>query len=73
MTPPRLARALLRLLPQRDRAAGFLRSLLFGVGPNDVPTLAASLVFLCAVALAACLLPVLRASRVDPAITLRQE
>jgi putative ABC transport system permease protein len=69
---PALAGAALGLLGSLG-LAGYLRSLLFGVGPNDVPTLAASLVFLCAVALAACLLPVLRASRVDPAITLRQE
>ena len=53
--------------------AGFLRSLLFGVEPNDIPTLACAIVFLCAVALCACLVPVLRASRVDPVITLRQE
>jgi putative ABC transport system permease protein len=50
-----------------------MQSLLFGVGPYDPVTLAASVAFLCAVALAACLLPVARAARVDPAITLRQE
>jgi predicted permease len=53
--------------------AGFLRSLLFGVEPNDTATLVASIAFLCAVALAACLIPVARAARVDPAITLRQD
>jgi putative ABC transport system permease protein len=53
--------------------AGFLRSFLFGVEPNDTATLVASVVFLSSVALAACLVPVLRAARVDPAITLRQD
>jgi putative ABC transport system permease protein len=55
------------------RLASFMRSLLFGIGPQDPVTLVASVAFLCAVALAACLLPVVRAARVDPAITLRQE
>ncbi len=69
---PTLAGAAIGLLGSLG-LAGFLRSMLFGVGPTDASTLAVSLVFLCAVALAACVLPVLRASRVDPAITLRQE
>jgi predicted permease len=52
---------------------GFLRALLFGVEPGDPATLAAALVFLAAVAVAACLVPVARAARVDPAVTLRQD
>jgi ABC-type antimicrobial peptide transport system permease subunit len=50
-----------------------LGSLLFGVGPGDPWTLTAAAALLLAVALAACLAPALRAARVDPAITLREE
>jgi putative ABC transport system permease protein len=48
-------------------------SLLFGVGPLDVPTLVAVALGLAAVALLACLAPVRRAVRVDPLIALREE
>jgi putative ABC transport system permease protein len=47
-----------------------LESLLFGVTP---PTLAAASAVLAAAALAASLLPALRAARVDAAITMREE
>jgi putative ABC transport system permease protein len=50
-----------------------LRSLLFGVAPNDPPTLAAVTGALAVVALLACLVPVLRALRVDPVTALRAE
>jgi predicted permease len=50
-----------------------LESLLFGVEPNDVATVAAVVTAIAAVAALACGLPAWRASRVDPAITLRAE
>jgi ABC-type antimicrobial peptide transport system permease subunit len=52
-------------------ACRLLRSLLFGVGPNDPLTFAVAPLVLVAVAAAACYLPALRAARIDPAITLR--
>ena len=52
-------------------ACRLLRSLLFGVGPNDPLTFAVAPLVLVAAAAAACYLPALRAARIDPAITLR--
>jgi putative ABC transport system permease protein len=57
-------------------AAGLSRlmgSLLFGVGPADPPTFAASALLLVLVAFAACFLPARRAARVDPVRTLAHE
>jgi putative ABC transport system permease protein len=51
----------------------FLRGLLFGVGPTDPLTFAAVPVLLVSVALLACLIPALRAARVDPMEALRHE
>ena len=51
----------------------YLESLVFGVTPHDPATMAAAGAVLCAVALAAHLVPVRRALRVDPAIALRQD
>jgi putative ABC transport system permease protein len=50
-----------------------LRSLLFGVTPNDPATLVAVTALFVAVAMAACYLPARRASRVDPMVALRHE
>jgi putative ABC transport system permease protein len=50
-----------------------LSSLLFGVSPTDLGTFAAVSGALVLVALAACTIPALRASRVDPVIALRSE
>ena len=50
-----------------------LESLLFGVRPADPLTLAAVSTFLLLVALAACAVPALRASRVDPIRALKDE
>jgi putative ABC transport system permease protein len=54
-------------------AAQGARSLLFGLSPYDIPTLAASVCLLALVAGVASFVPALRASRVDPIIALRHE
>jgi putative ABC transport system permease protein len=51
----------------------WLRSLLYGVGSGDWPTMAATAALLLAVATLACLLPARRAMRVDPMAALRAE
>jgi putative ABC transport system permease protein len=50
-----------------------MRSLLFGVQPIDPPTYAIALTALTAIAVAACSVPALRATRVDPLVALRDE
>jgi putative ABC transport system permease protein len=50
-----------------------LASLLFGVTPLDPMTFVAAPAVLAVTALAACIAPAIRAVRVDPAVTLRQE
>jgi ABC-type antimicrobial peptide transport system permease subunit len=51
--------------------ARLVRSLVFGVSPTDPATLAAAFVLLALTALGACLVPALRAARLDPATCLR--
>jgi ABC-type antimicrobial peptide transport system permease subunit len=51
----------------------WLASLLFEVQPDDPLTFAGVAVFLLGVAILACWLPARRATRIDPAIALRQE
>jgi putative ABC transport system permease protein len=49
----------------------YLQSLLFGVAPNDPATLAGVCLLLAGVTLAACVVPAVRAARVDPSAALR--
>jgi ABC-type lipoprotein release transport system permease subunit len=51
----------------------YVESLLFGVQPNDVLTLAGACTVLAATAIGAALLPARRAARLDPAVVLRGE
>ena len=53
--------------------ARWIRGLLFGVRPFDPLTLGAVAILFCLVALAACLVPALRAARVDPLTAIRNE
>jgi ABC-type antimicrobial peptide transport system permease subunit len=50
-----------------------METLLFGVRPSDPATLAGVVALIIAVAAAACLVPAVRAARVDPMVALRDE
>jgi predicted permease len=54
-------------------AARFARTLLFGLEPTDLTTIAIAIALLGTIGLVAGLVPARRASRVDPAIALRDE
>lgn len=54
-------------------SASMIQSLLFGIGARDPLTFAAIVALLAAIALAACLAPAWRATRVDPLVALRTE
>jgi ABC-type lipoprotein release transport system permease subunit len=50
-----------------------IENLLFGVAPLDAPTLVVALLLLMTIAGLACVQPAWRASRADPASTLRRD
>ena len=52
-------------------AAGIIRGLLFGVDPHDPATFIGVASMMAAIGIVACWLPAMRASRIDPAITMR--
>ncbi len=52
---------------------GLLREMLFGIEPTDPATFAEVTLFLLGVALAACSIPALRATRADALVVLRSE
>jgi putative ABC transport system permease protein len=52
-------------------AGGVIRGLLFGVVPHDPVTFVAVTAMMAAIGIVACWIPALRASRIDPAITMR--
>jgi putative ABC transport system permease protein len=52
---------------------GLMKSLLFGIEPGDVTTYAVTAAALATVAVAACAVPALRATRVDPVVALRND
>jgi ABC-type antimicrobial peptide transport system permease subunit len=54
-------------------ATRLMRTLLFGVSATDVTTFLAAPVVLGLVGTIACIIPAHRATRVDPAVVLRQE
>jgi ABC-type antimicrobial peptide transport system permease subunit len=58
-------------VPAALAAARLMRSLLFETAPHDLRSFTAAAAVLCAVALAACAIPALRASRVSPVSALR--
>ena len=60
-------------LPLAVFATKVLRSFLFGVTPGDPPTYGAALIGITVVAVAASLIPALRAARVEPMVALRNE
>ncbi|MGH7620743.1 MAG: FtsX-like permease family protein, partial [Gemmatimonadaceae bacterium] len=51
----------------------YLRSLLFGIAPNDPATFVGVCVILACVTIGACIMPAARAARVDPSTALRSE
>jgi predicted permease len=60
-------------LPVAAASCRVLKSLLFGIAPFDPVTFAVAPFMLLAVAALACYLPAMRAARIDPAVTLRND
>ncbi len=60
-------------IPSGLAASRLIASMLFGLSPNDLPTIATSCLLLLVVALFAGYLPARRASSVDPILALRTE
>jgi predicted permease len=60
-------------LPLAIAGARFLRSILFGLAPQDPLALFVAVLGTCSVALAASLIPAFRATRVNPIVALRYE
>ena len=54
-------------------AARTIQGLLFGVGPYDPATFGAVAIAMAVIGIGACWIPALRASRVDPAVTMRAQ
>jgi ABC-type antimicrobial peptide transport system permease subunit len=54
-------------------ATALIKGMLFGVKPNDPMTLVLASALMGAVALVACMVPALRAMRVEPVVALRYE
>jgi putative ABC transport system permease protein len=52
-------------------AARVIQGLLFGVTPNDPVTFVGVAIMMAVIGVVACLIPALRAARIDPAITMR--
>jgi ABC-type antimicrobial peptide transport system permease subunit len=52
--------------------ARLIASILYGVSATDLVSIGLSVLVLCCVALIACLLPALRATRIDPITALRE-
>jgi putative ABC transport system permease protein len=50
-----------------------MRSVLYGVTPNDPITYGTVILTLAAAALAACIVPALRAARIDPLLAIRSQ
>ena len=53
-------------------ASRFVAALLYGLSPHDPATLVGAMLVLIGVAVCAAALPAWQASRIDPAVTLRQ-
>ena len=60
-------------VPAAIAVGTMLRSLLFGVGAADLPTITGAVLLMLAVGVSACYLPARRATRVDPLSALRTE
>src|SRR5438876_11429041 len=60
-------------IPSGLAASRLIASMLFGLSPNDLPTIATACLLLLAVAFVAGYLPARRASSIDPILALRTE